>query len=333
MLNQIKNTVKTVLALLGLVFSFFVSQAQECLSLGTSTWGDTANWSCDGVNRLPTCGDTVKIQTGDTVTVDNQYNLLGCGPAMIVDVTGTLQFTTGNKLDLPCGSIFSIQKGGVVRKSTAGGGNSTLISICGSNIWTAGMGELNTPQSFGGEILPVELIGFEGELIDQNAHLTWSTATEQKSDYYSLYRSDEGSDWEFVKDVMASGNSNIRKDYSYIVYGLEGKTLFKLEQTDWDGTTKPLAIVELNGAPEENYQKINVYPNPTSSIINFQGLPSQFKGVFSLFDITGNLVYQTSIGQSLNNLDLREQGLKSGIFSGVLSCEAGVSTFLISLSR
>ena len=42
--------------------------------------------------------------------------------------------------------------GGVVRKATPGGGSSTLISICGANVWTAGMGPLNTPQSFGGEM-------------------------------------------------------------------------------------------------------------------------------------------------------------------------------------
>ena len=92
---------KTVLALFGLVLSYSQGVSQECISLSNADWGVTANWSCDGVNRLPTCGDTVKIQAGHTVTLANQYNLEGCGSSMVVDVTGILQFTTGNKLHLP----------------------------------------------------------------------------------------------------------------------------------------------------------------------------------------------------------------------------------------
>ena len=109
MVEQIINSLKQVLALNAFLLLVAPSFSQECLSLGNGNWGNTANWNCGGVNRLPTCGDIVKIQAGHTVTVANQYNLLGCGSSMIVDVTGTLQFTTGNKLQLPCGSILSIQ--------------------------------------------------------------------------------------------------------------------------------------------------------------------------------------------------------------------------------
>jgi hypothetical protein len=297
MVEQIINSLKQVLALSAFLLLVAPSFSQECLSLGNGNWGNTANWNCGGVNRLPACGDIVKIQAGHTVTVANQYNLLGCGSSMIVDVTGTLQFTTGNKLQLPCGSILSIQTGGVVRKSTPGGGSSTLISICGANEWTAGDGELNTPQSFGGEILPVELISFEGRVIDQNAHLSWSTASEHNNDFYTLYQSKNALGWELIEELEAKGNSNTRTDYSVVVSSFDGKMVYKLEQTDIDGTVKTLGVVELDNSSKADLDMISLFPNSTSNSIIFKGLPGQFRGEFSLYSLNGLRVFYSSVSE------------------------------------
>ncbi len=236
------------LIVISLAFSLFLLDgfSQECVSLSNANWGVAANWSCDGVNRLPNCGDIVKIQTGHTITVDAQYNLEGCGPPIILDITGVLEFTNGNKLQLPCGSVLSLQTSGIVRKASAGGGLSTFISICDSVIWSARDRQLDGPTSFGGEILPVKLTSLRGDLINDFAMLSWVAASEQNNDYFTVYRSDNGEDWTLVEDILAAGNSNVENYYTTTVAGVQERILLKLEQTDFDGTATNLGVLELN---------------------------------------------------------------------------------------
>jgi len=290
------------------------SRAQECITLSNANWSVAANWSCDGVNRLPTCGDTVKIQSGHTITVSNQYNLQGCGAPIILDVTGILEFTNENKLELPCNSVLSIQTGGIVRKATAGGGTSTLISICSANVWTAGDGPLNGPISYGGEILPVELLSFSGKLINDFAMLNWVTATEQNSDYFSVYCSDDGKDWTLVEDVLAAGNSNIENYYTSTVYGIHDKVLMKLEQTDFDGTIAKLGLIELQKSNEPISQNALIYPNPVVNSLNFGGFPEGFEGEFSMHEINGRMVYKRPISTLDITIDISQLGLSPGVF-------------------
>lgn len=308
-----------------------IGYSQQCESLVTGDWGNVNTWSCDGVNRIPTCGDTILVRSGNTVSVTNQYNLQACGLPIILDVTGILQFSNGNKLELPCNSILSIQTGGIVRKSTAGGGSSTLISICNSNIWTAGDGPLNGPISYGGEILPVELIRFEGEINGSDAELKWSTATEHNNDYFSIYRSEDDVNWLLAQVVLASGNSNVRNDYSVIVSNVETNTLFKLEQTDFDGSEEALGIIELSYTQVKEDKQFSVYPNPTSNKIYFKGLPKNFSGSFSLLGLGGNVVYQSSLDANNQGIDLDQLGLESGVYSGVIASALRSETVKISL--
>ncbi len=219
--------------------------------------------------------------------------------------------------------------GGVVRKATPGGGSSTLISICGANVWTAGMGPLNTPQSFGGEILLVELVSLEGKLVNDFTVLNWTTATEQNNDYFSIYRSDDGKNWILVEDILAAGTSNIECSYSSTVSGIHEKVLLKLEQTDFDGTTKALGVIELKHSNETESSDVVLYPNPATSSINFGGFPSGFQGEFSLYSINGLVVYQTPLSEFDNTINLNQLGLSQGIFIGVVSSELGTKSYLV----
>jgi hypothetical protein len=126
-------------------------------------WNVASTWSFGGTNRIPTCSDTVTIPAGRTVTVNSQQDYTACGGSMAIIVYGTLQFTNGNKLDLPSGSKVYIMNGGVVKKSGAGGGSSTLISTCGAVLWKAGDGDLFGSAVLGSGTLLMELIAFTAQ--------------------------------------------------------------------------------------------------------------------------------------------------------------------------
>lgn len=254
------------------VLAFLVAnsaRSQTCISAGDGNWNNTASWNCNGVNRLPTCGDTILVSADDRITVSNQNNYEACGSPISLDVAGELAFTNGNKLELPCGSLLSVQDGGVVFKSSPGGGTSTLISICETNIWTAGDGPLNGPTSFGGFVLPVELNSFKIEAEGANAiRLIWETATEVNNDFFTIYNSGKEGEWLALDVVKGAGNSNVPKEYQYEISreAIHG-SVFKLMQTDYDGTVETVGYARLFEALESAPQFV-FWPNPTTGIIN-----------------------------------------------------------------
>jgi hypothetical protein len=120
--------------------------------------------------------------------------------------------------------------------------------------------------------LPIELISFDGKRNQNSVNLSWVTATETNNDYFTIERSTNGVDYEFVAKVIGAGNSNQKLDYSFVdQYVTNEVKYYRIKQTDFDGTTvcfKPISISPIIG----NDSKIEVYPNPNStSIITFTG--------------------------------------------------------------
>lgn len=109
--------------------------------------------------------------------------------------------------------------------------------------------------------LPVELLDFKANLIDDGVELQWSTASEYNSDYFSLYRAIDTSNWVKLIDIPAAGFSTSLQEYNYkdksILYN---HTYYRLKQTDIDGY-------------KESWYPISVYRRPES--FNYYNLSGQ----------------------------------------------------------
>lgn len=84
--------------------------------------------------------------------------------------------------------------------------------------------------------LPVELLDFSADLVEDGVELQWSTASEYNSDYFSLYRSVDTATWTKIVDIPTAGYATSLQEYSYkdnsILYNY---TYYRLKQTDMDG--------------------------------------------------------------------------------------------------
>jgi hypothetical protein len=92
-----------------------------------------------------------------------------------------------------------------------------------------------------GTSLPVELISFDGEYVGKGNIITWSTATEFNSDYFSIERSYSGKYEDFVRigDIQAAGNSVDMLYYSFLDEETNRNiTYYILKQYDFDGKYK-----------------------------------------------------------------------------------------------
>ncbi|MEQ9187076.1 MAG: T9SS type A sorting domain-containing protein [Cryomorphaceae bacterium] len=290
--------------------------AQTCLSQGTGNWNNTSTWSCDGTSRLPACGDTIRVQIGHIVTVTDQYDFTACGITMALDVAGVLYFTTGNKIRLPCGSLLSLQTGGVVLKIGSGGGSSTLISICGTTVWSVGgTNPLIGPIAYGGDVLPIELLSFESSEEYEKTTLTWKTAAEIDNDFFTVYHSYDGIQWEQVIEVPGAGSSAVPLEYSIQLDEMHrGRSLYRLDQTDFDGTVESVGMVELNrqikvieGAPPL------IYPNPSRGEVSILLASPEEVDRISIYSLQGQLMQQwTRFDSQRFTFDVNALGMAPG---------------------
>lgn len=107
------------------------SNVAICNALGNGNWSNPANWSCGAFSA---CGGIIVIPSGITVTMDMQVDLdenslPACSAETFIDVSGTLQFVTGNKISLACGSGVEVMPGASMLTGR-GGGAPNLLKIC-----------------------------------------------------------------------------------------------------------------------------------------------------------------------------------------------------------
>ncbi len=144
--------------------------------------------------------------------------------------------------------------------------------------------------------LPVELLGFTAEAVENAVHLQWKTTSEKNSEKFIVERSVDGENWEYVFEVAAQGFSTNEQSYEGIDENpYFGYSYYRLKQLDSDGTYNysPIRQVYFEGAGQD---AVTFYPNPTQNLVyvktsqNFQN-----KGTLKVFDIQGKLLLKKDI--------------------------------------
>ncbi len=304
-----------------------------CTSLGNGDWTTAANWSCGFV---PGCGDSVVITAGNTVTITSQQDYSGCASGPNIVIYGTLKFTNGNKLKLPCDARIYIMAGGKIEPGT-GGGNSNYVEICNDIVWNADDGTLNGPTCLPATaawcmsvVLPVELVSFVGEAKDGYVDLKWITATEHNNSYFDVERSPDASTFKKIVTVNSkgiNGNSNVSINYSAQDNLPESNiSYYRLKQVDRDNTFAFSGIISVNYIKAKNIKFI-VYPNPNKGefTADISGIENNHEVRITLIGERGQIAYHSSFfiqDQGSSKLQIiPENKLSSGIYICVLTIE------------
>lgn len=281
------------------------------ISNGNGNWNSATSWLVNGVPGFPMSGDTIMIRTGDVITITSQVTYTGL--PIRITIAGTLQFTNGNKLAPPCNSYLDILDGGMIIKSTSGGGNSTLISICNITYWNAGMGPLTGPV-----FLAVNLLYFNADFNGKEVDLSWATASETNNDYFIVQRSTDNLNYEDMTALHGSENSTVTSYYSAIDKNtVTGLYYYRLCQVDFDGTRTYYdpQVVSINGKGN-----IVIYPNPSTPenlAILYDGAKETFCDI-EISDISGKTIMKKEnlkLNSGPNKLGLHENpDLKTGMY-------------------
>jgi len=116
--------------------------------------------------------------------------------------------------------------------------------------------------------LPIELLYFKALLIDENQVLCkWATATEINNDYFTVEKTQDGVNYQFVAKVKGAGNSTTTLNYSIIDPApYSGTSYYRLKQTDFDGN---YVYSNLEPVNVPTIALITIYPNPSSGYVQF----------------------------------------------------------------
>jgi hypothetical protein len=185
----------------------------------------------------------------------NQLTASTCNPSTNFDTE--LRVYTGS-----CSSLNSMVE--VVCDdddvTCASSGSHSTVSWCSQNAIDyyisvgyfasgAGYGNFVLSVSSGSScsILPITLIEFKAENIDNYNLLNWKTESEINNDFFTIERSIDGFNWEVVTNVDGAGNSSTYQSYSYQDYkwSQDATNYYRLRQTDFDGSYKYSQIVSV----------------------------------------------------------------------------------------
>ena len=312
--------------------AFFIDSRSVNAAVGSAIasghWNNNSTWSFGGVNRVPVNGDTVNIASGYTVSVAAQNDYTGSTTLIFITVGGTLQFTNGNKLSLPCNSTVDILSGGLVKKATAGGGNSTFIEICGTIEWKAGDGPLPGPVTLGGNTLPIELLYFKAELNNEIVDLYWATSTEMNNDYFSVERSENGKSFDVIFTMRGAGNSSTNRYYSLVDnMPLSGTSYYRLKQTDFDGKFSYSPIVAIRLKEKDAFDLKAVSAEASSLALMLQDPKGGVRSL-TVSSMDGKIVTQANLEtqRGINRYLIPGIYLKGGIYTLTVQTDDEISS-------
>jgi hypothetical protein len=129
------------------------------------------------------------------------------------------------------------------------------------NTLTYGNFVLNVTSGAGCQVLPIELMSFEGYNNKEYNVITWVTASESNNDYFTLQRSLDAFDWETIEIRKGAGTSQLPifyeyKDYSYIK---DSPNYYRLVQSDYDGTKTNSPIIVITSKIEKKCNQYQYY--------------------------------------------------------------------------
>jgi hypothetical protein len=199
-------------------------------------------------------GNSLAVSSGSkTITYNNEL-VYGAS----IGASGAL--TKGAGFNLRSGANSNIIED---KNAAAVGSYNTSFTSAGGN-WVAQMATFISTSSI--IVLPVDLLSFKGQCNGNHIILNWTTAAETNNDYFTIERSEDGTDWETIGTVKSAGNSSVNQNYSFTADESQNAvSYFRLKQTDLDGNFEYFHTIQVNNCIK-NITEVNIYPNPSNGL-------------------------------------------------------------------
>ena len=169
-----------------------------------------------------------------------------------------------------------------------------------------------------GSTLSVNLVNFTGSTSAENNLLQWTTSGENNSHHFDLEYSTDGTLFSKIGTVLAQGNSNGQKEYSFIHQQVRGKTAYyRLKIVDNTDNYKysNIAVIKRD---KSKYIVYPAYPNPFNEkmTVTIESPANKMVELY-LSDVSGKIIRRISqnLTTGVNNIELEQlNSLSPGIY-------------------
>lgn len=170
--------------------------------------------------------------------------------------------------------------------------------------------------------LPIEVINLKAELINKNdALISWTSMTEENTDYILIEHSTTGMQFETVGKIEAAGDSYEPIDYQFnhesINYGIH---YYRLKTVDLDRQYEESRAVSVF-QDKSTFELKAIYPVPAIDVVNLDFISDNNEDVtLSIIDSRGQTVLHRKLTGQLgaNSSEVSCSDLQNGIYVIVL---------------
>lgn len=168
-------------------------------------------------------------------------------------------------------------------------------------------------------ILPVSLLLFSGKPENNTVKLSWTTASEENNDFFTVEKSADGYNFSEIGKVNGAGNSNTIRIYEFVDESSAEQNYYRLSQTDFDGKHEKLGMVSVKLSNETDNLQLIVQSNPitTNNLMANLFSPVNDEITLNILDLHGRTIRSKNISAEKNenklvSVDLR--GLSKGAY-------------------
>ncbi|MER3498131.1 MAG: hypothetical protein C4308_05570 [Chitinophagaceae bacterium] len=180
-------------------------------------------------------------------------------------------------------------------------------------------------------VLPVSLLNFSGILKGDAIKISWSTASEQNTNYFDLQKSSDGINFSSLTHVPTAGNSSTKKNYEYTDNQVNEYNYYRLKIVDNDGMFVYSKVILLKQPAARQQVWVTGNPFHSSIRIKLSKLPQE-KITCELVSMTGTKMLSQQLNAATEIvLDISKLNLPAGPY--VLKVTADRKQFSFKLIR
>ena len=162
--------------------------------------------------------------------------------------------------------------------------------------------------------LPVEFLDLSANCERGDVTVKWSTATEQNSDYFTVERSFDGTNFSAIgNNIQAAGNSSTVQNYSFVDNdAYSGTSFYRIRETDFNGTYIFSANVTVNGCAGDD---VIIYNEDGGAAVNINATEDGQYNI-EMYDMLGHKIINEikNVTAGNNHIKLNAGNIASAIY-------------------